>query len=91
MGKKNLNEQARATLLGHWWNDLKLVKNVVKCTECYIEDCAASIVGNSLYVEVAPGHVLRENYDHEPTFKDVEVLRTKVRHLKTIDYERYKN
>lgn len=89
--KNNLNERTRTTLLGHWWNNWRLTKGVVRRTEFYIEDCQAFIAGSSLCVEVAAGHVIIENYDHEPTFKDIEVLRTKVKHLKSIDYGRFES
>lgn len=59
--------------------------------ECYISDCPAYIKRNSVFVEIAYDRVLCVNYSKAPTTQDIELLGHKINHLKSINYERFKN
>lgn len=63
----------------------------MKNIKCYIADCPACIVGNTIYVEIVEGHPIREVYNHPPTTVDAEILTAKIEHLKSINYECFKS
>lgn len=89
---KTINSQVvKGYLLGAWWYNWGLVKNVTEGIKCYIADCPAYIKGNNIFVEIAPERVLCEKFTHIPTIEDIEGMTAKINHLKSINYERFKS